>query len=110
MKRLMKQLGELSGDTCDKLLLPLVRTYIYNEEYDAQNIVVEAAIECVGALASKLCWKKYAKLLQQFLSQVSGHIFNLLPPEIRLYVFTLPTAEILSGKNVRAFLVCGFLQ
>lgn len=23
MKRLMKQLGELSGDTCDKLLLPL---------------------------------------------------------------------------------------
>ena len=22
--------------------------------------------------------------------------------------FTLPTAEILSGKNVRAFLVCGF--
>ena len=56
---------------------PLVRTYIYNEEYDAQNIVVEAAIECVGALASKLCWKKYAKLLQQFLSQVSGHIFNL---------------------------------
>ena len=78
MKRLMKQLGELSGDTCDKLLLPLVRTYIYNEEYDAQNIVVEAAIECVGALASKLCWKKYAKLLQQFLSQVSGHIFNLL--------------------------------
>ena len=26
------------------------------------------------------------------------------------YVDTLPTAEILSGKNVRAFLVCGFLM
>ena len=24
--------------------------------------------------------------------------------------FTLPTAEILSGKNARAFLVCGFLM
>ena len=69
MKRLMKQLDGLSGETCDKLLLPLVRTYIYNEDYDAQTIVVTAAIDCVGALASKLCWKKYAKLLQQFLSQ-----------------------------------------
>ena len=69
MKRLMKQLDGLSGETCDKLLLPLVRTYIYNEDYDAQTIVVTAAIDCVGALAAKLCWKKYAKLLQQFLSQ-----------------------------------------
>ena len=65
----MKQLDGLSGETCDKLLLPLVRTYIYNEDYDAQTIVVTAAIDCVGALASKLCWKKNAKLLQQFLSQ-----------------------------------------
>ena len=24
---------------------------------------------CVGALGSRLCWKKYAKLLKQFLSQ-----------------------------------------
>ena len=70
----------LAGVECLKMCLrniwmgTLVRTYIYNEEYDAQNIVVEAAIECVGALASKLCWKKYAKLLQQFLSQVSGQI------------------------------------
>ena len=25
------------------------------------------------------------------------------------FMFTLPTAEILNGQNVRAFLVCGFL-
>ena len=27
-----------------------------------------------------------------------------------LYLFTLPTSKILSGKNARAFLVCGFLM
>ena len=69
MKRLLKNLDVLSEDLCIKLLLPLVRTYIYNPDYDQQTIVVTSAIDCIGGLASKLCWKNYAKLLQQFLSQ-----------------------------------------
>lgn len=69
MKRLMKQLDGLSPETCQKILLPLVRTYIFNPDYDQQTIVVTAAIDCIGALASRLPWRNYAKLLQQFLSQ-----------------------------------------
>ena len=69
MRRLMKQLDDVSGESCYKILLPLVRTYIFNPDYVPHNEVVTSAINCIGALASKLSWKHYAKLLQQFLSQ-----------------------------------------
>lgn len=68
MKRLMSQISDLSWETCQKVLLPLVRTYVFNPDYDSHNLVVETAIECIGSLASKLPYKNWEKLLQQFLN------------------------------------------
>jgi hypothetical protein len=39
-----------------------------------------------------------------------GPVSKKLDNELTHTHYTLPTAEILSGKNERAFLVCGFLM
>ena len=46
---------------------------------------------------------------------ISNYFFKLSVPLsapicVSTVIYTLPIAEILSGKNVRAFLVCGFLM
>ncbi len=68
MKRLIKNLDLMSQDTCQSILLPMLRTYLFNPDYDAHTIVVTTAIEAIGALAARLQWKSYAKLLQDFLA------------------------------------------
>ena len=69
MRRLVHQLEDLSVETCQNILIPLVRTYIFNEDYVQQTEIFNSAVTALGALAGKLPWKWYHKLLQQYLSQ-----------------------------------------
>ena len=48
MRRLVKQLDELSVDTCQKIIIPLVRTYIFNEEYVQQTEIFNSAVTAIG--------------------------------------------------------------
>ena len=66
---IVKQIGDLDVELCFRIILPMTRTYLYNEEYVQHNEIITSAISCIGAIASKLPWKTYSKLLQQFLSQ-----------------------------------------
>jgi hypothetical protein len=49
------------------LVYPLVRTYIYNNDYISQPDIVNSAITCIASLASTYNWKDYKNLLLQFL-------------------------------------------
>ena len=69
MRRLVKSIQDLSVETCQNIVIPLVRTYIFNEEYVQQTEIFNSAVTAMGALAGKLPWKLYHKLLQQYLSQ-----------------------------------------
>ena len=80
MRRLVKQIKDegtvdsedkkrLDVDLCFKIILPMTRTYLFNQDYVQHNEIITSAISCIGAIASKLPWKNYVKLLQQFLSQ-----------------------------------------
>ena len=64
-----KKNREIDVNLCFKIILPMTRTYLYNQDYVQQNEIITSAISCIGAIASKLPWKNYVKLLQQFLSQ-----------------------------------------
>ena len=64
-----KKIREIDVNLCFKIILPMTRTYLYNQDYVSQNEIITSAISCIGAIASKLPWKNYVKLLQQFLSQ-----------------------------------------
>ena len=48
MRRLVKSLDELSVDTCQKIIIPLVRTYIFNEEYVQQTEIFNSAVTAIG--------------------------------------------------------------
>lgn len=69
MRRLIKEKDDISDLTCQKILLPMIRTYVFNPDYVQQAEIVTSAISAIGGLASKLSWRGYTKLLQQYLSQ-----------------------------------------
>ena len=56
---------------------------------------------------AKQCFKNKCALVNW---EIWTIFCGLLVLTIYLKLYTLPIAEILSGKNVRAFLVCGFLM
>ena len=49
------------------VVYPLIRTYIYNQDYISQPEIVNSAITCITSLASSYNWKDYKNLLMQFL-------------------------------------------
>ena len=67
MKRLAGQLQDqpdfLERKTKFTIVLPLVRTYIYNPDYVTQSEVINAAIECLGAIAASHSFKDYRSML-----------------------------------------------
>ena len=67
MKRLAGQLQDqpdfLERKTKFTIVLPLVRTYIYNPDYVTQSEVINAAIECLGAVAASHSFKDYRSML-----------------------------------------------
>ena len=50
------------------VVVPLVRTYIYNGEVIGQSEVVNAAIECLGAVAASYAFKDYRQMLFGFMA------------------------------------------
>ena len=67
MKRLAGQLQDqpdfLERKTKFTIVLPLVRTYIYKPDYVTQSEVINAAIECLGAIAASHSFKDYRSML-----------------------------------------------
>ena len=76
MKRLAGQLQEdpdfLSRETKLVVVTPLVKTYIYNSDYISQSDVINAAIECLGALAASHTFKDYRSMLLAYMSGNPG--------------------------------------
>lgn len=69
MRRVTKNIDTIDVEIASRIILPLARTYLYNPDYVQFNEIIASAIDCIGAISSKLPWKSYSKLLQQFLSQ-----------------------------------------
>ena len=61
--QLQDQPDFLERKTKFTIVLPLVRTYIYNPDYVTQSEVINAAIECLGAIAASHSFKDYRSML-----------------------------------------------
>ena len=72
MRKLATALREdpdhLSRKTKVTVVVPLVRTYVYNADVIGQSEVVNAAIECLGAVAASHGFKEYRLMLFGFMA------------------------------------------
>ena len=71
---LKKDKQSISGETITQFLLPLATCYLFSETYDKHNHLVDAALECLEAVAGCLSWYSYDKLLRYFLSNMIRQI------------------------------------
>jgi U3 small nucleolar RNA-associated protein 20 len=69
---LLKQEKQIiSNGTVTQFLLPLATCYLFTEAYATQNHLIDAAIECLQAIARTLSWPNYEKLLRFYLSNMT---------------------------------------
>lgn len=61
----------MSGETITNYLIPLATCYMFSEEYEKHNHLVDAALECLHAVARCLSWHNYEKLLRFYLSNMT---------------------------------------
>ncbi|CAG0901637.1 unnamed protein product [Darwinula stevensoni] len=64
----------LSGETLTHFLLPLVSAFLFNPKYTKENHVIDAAIQCLGRVASHLPWFNYHSLLRYHLGLLPRHL------------------------------------
>lgn len=64
----------INGETITQYLLPLASCYLFNEEYAKHNHLIDAALECLQAIARCLSWHNYEKLLRFYLSNMTREI------------------------------------
>ena len=61
----------ISNETVTRFLLPLATCYLFTEAYATQNHLIDAALECLQAIARSLSWPSYEKLLRFYLSNMT---------------------------------------
>ncbi len=61
----------MNAETITHFLLPLATCYLFNEEYAKHNHLVDAALECLQAIACCLSWSNYEKLLRFYLANMT---------------------------------------
>ena len=69
-----KDKKSISGDTITNFLLPLATCYLFNEEYAKHNHLIDAALECLQAVARCLSWQNYEKLLRFYLANMTRQL------------------------------------
>ena len=64
----------INCETITHYLLPLATCYLFNEEYAKHNHLIDAALECLQAIARCLSWPNYEKLLRFYLTNMTRQI------------------------------------
>lgn len=71
---LKKDKTAINGETITQYLLPLATCYLFNEEYAKHNHLIDAALECLQAIARCLSWQNYEKLLRFYLANMTRQV------------------------------------
>ncbi|KAL3197617.1 hypothetical protein MRX96_044833 [Rhipicephalus microplus] len=64
------QLTSLAPPAISGVLFPLCSCYLFNSAYSKQTALVDAAIEAVSALCSRLPWRHYEANLSRYIQQL----------------------------------------
>ncbi|XP_070382892.1 small subunit processome component 20 homolog [Dermacentor albipictus] len=64
------ELTSLTPPAISSVLLPLSSCYLFNSTYTKQTALVDAAIEAVSALCSRLPWRHYEANLSRYIQQL----------------------------------------
>ena len=64
----------MSADTITNYLMPLTTCYLFSDEYEKHNHLVDASLECLQAIARCLSWQNYEKLLRFYLSNMTKQV------------------------------------
>ena len=66
--------SSISGETLTQFLLPLTTCYLFDSGYDKHNHLVDAALDCLQAVARCLSWYDYDKLLRFYLTNMTKQV------------------------------------